>query len=447
MGSSLMMLKLPSSINALFTNVKALQGFQVLRQGATILIAILLAKSSLDLTDIGHYEMLFYIGFTVSAFWIGGLIQGFLARYPKLDSEEQGGFLWNAYLVFLVLSSLIAIVLLVGKTPILSFLAGQPNLPFYEIFVGYLWINSPTFLVENIYLLLRKPKHIIGYGLASFAMQLGAVLIPVFTGYGLYWAFWGLLGFAAVKHLWLLFILIRNAPIRFNIKATHFQWVYASIPLVLYALIGGFLQAFDNWLVNYTYNGDESKFAIFRYGARELPFALALSGAFGAALLPEVAGNLHSGLDQIREKSRKLFHLLFPLSIFLVLSNHWLFPLVFSDAFSESVLVFNTFLLIIISRLIFSRTVLVGLDENRVVLYISTLELPINMAISFLLVPHFGLAGIAMGTVVAFSFEKVGLSWYLKRKYGIGLSQYTDLKWFVGYSVVLLCSFAGSLYL
>lgn len=424
-----------------------MQGFQVLRQGATILIAILLAKSSLELVDIGQYEMLFYIGFTVTAFWIGGLIQGVLARYPKLSREDQGGFLWNAYLVFFGLSTLVVLVLLVGKRPIVSFLAGQEHLPYYEVFVAYLWIHSPTFLIENIYLLLRKPRQIILYGLASFVMQLGAVLIPVFAGYGLYWAFWALLGTAVVKHLWLLLVLISNTSLSIHINARHFRWVYASVPLILYALIGGFHQAFDNWLVNYTYDGDESKFAIFRYGARELPFALALSGAFGAALLPEVAGNLQSGLSQIREKSRKLFHLLFPLSIFLVLINHWLFPIVFSDAFSDSVLVFNTFLLIVISRLIFSRTVLVGLDENKVVLYISALELPINIAISFLLAPHFGLAGIALGTVVAFSFEKVGLSWYLKQKYDIGLAQYTDLRWFIGYSVALLCSFVWSLYL
>jgi O-antigen/teichoic acid export membrane protein len=434
-------------LGPLITNVKALQAFQVLRQGATILIAIMLAKSSLALEDIGHYELLFYVGFTLTAFWIGGLIQGMLAKYPQLKVEQRPAFLWNAYWVMVGLATLVLMALLFARQPILQFLTGQPDLPYYDLFVWFLWIQAPAFLLENIYLLLNQPRRIVAFGLASFGMQVTAVLVPVFMGLGLYWAFWGLILTAIVKHVWLWTVLMRQSAVQMPKSRQELYWVYTSIPLILYTLIGGLHQSFDNWLVNYSYQGDERIFAIFRYGARELPFALALSGAFGSALLPVVAGELEEGLRQIRDKSRKLFHFLFPLSIGLILINHWLFPLVFSESFEESVIVFNTFLLITSSRLIFSRTVLVGLNENRVVLYISLLELPINIVLSFLLVPHFGLAGIAMGTVVAFTFEKVGLCWYLNYKYRIKMAQYTDLGWFWAYSAALLGSFALSLYI
>lgn len=426
------------------TNVKALQAFQILRQGSVILIAILLAKSSLPLSSIGNYEMLLYIGFTATAFWITGLAQGFLARYPQLEEKEQPSFLWSAYLVFLGLGILIGGILLLGKTTILQFLAGQAEVPHYELFVLFLCIQVPSFLVENIYLILKRPAQLLAYGVTGFIVQTSAVLLPVFLGYGLYWAIWGLVLTAIVKHCWLLYILFKDAQFSFQ-QSIALNWVYLSFPLAMYALIGGFHVAFDNWLVNYAYHGNEDMFAIFRYGARELPIALALSGAFGTALLPEVAASLETGMQQIKEKSLKLFHLLFPISIILILSNKWLFPLVFSSDFGESVIIFNIFLLITISRLIFSRTILVGLNENKVIFFISLLELPINIVLSWVLVPYWGLAGIAAGTVIAYSFEKVGLCWFLYKKYGVSMHRYINMKWFWGYTLLLLLSFLISL--
>jgi O-antigen/teichoic acid export membrane protein len=441
-----MMLKGPFNISLFpITNVKALQVFQILRQGGTILIAILLAKSPLPLKGIGHYEMLFFIAYAFTAFWITGLVQGFLARYPQMEEQEKAGFLGGIYLFFVAIATAVFAILWLFDEPILQFLVGQKELPHYGLFLAFLWVNIPTFLVENFYLVLKRPREILSFGLLSFLLQTIGVLAPIFMGYGLEWAFWGLLIGASFKHAWLWVLLYRSAHLKWDNKLI-LPWAYSSIPLILYSLIGGFHQSFDNWLVNFFSNGDEQVFAIFRYGARELPLALALSGAFGTALLPEVAADLPSGLQKIKEKSRKLFHLLFPFSIVLVLSSHWLFPIVFSDAFAESVLIFNIFLLITISRLLFSRTVLIGLNENKVILYISLLELPINALLSLLLVNSLGLAGIALGTVIAFSFEKLGLCWYLYKKYRIRLKQYTDLNWFIGYTSILLVCFVLSLY-
>ncbi|MCB0588632.1 MAG: polysaccharide biosynthesis C-terminal domain-containing protein, partial [Phaeodactylibacter sp.] len=97
------------------------------------------------------------------------------------------------------------------------------------------------------------------------------------------------------------------------------------------------------------------------------------------------------------------------------------------------------------SRLIFSRTILVGLNANRMVFYISLLELAFNVSLSFALVPFFGLAGVAIGTVAAHSLEKVLLCWYLYRKFGIGLEKYTNLRWYLAYSVIMVLSFVLAL--
>ena len=384
--------------------------------------------------------MLLYIGFTLSTFWVTGLMQGFLSRYPQLPEEERPAFLFNAYLLFLLSSSLVLALMLWGKTSVLLVLTGQPALPFYEIFAVFLWLNVPSYLVENYYLVLQKPKAILYFGVFAFSLQVLAVLGPVFIFFGLLWSFYALLLLGAAKYAWLILLLGRWSAFKPNLKMI-LHWASLSIPLILYALMGSFNQSFDNWLVNFRYGGDEQAFAIFRYGARELPMALALTNAFGSAMLPEVAANLGTALFAIKEKSLKLFHLLFPLSIFLVITSKWLFPLIFNEDFSASVLIFNIFLLVTVSRLVFSRTILVGLNANRMIFYISLLELAFNIGLSFALAPFFGMAGIAIGTVAAYSLEKVLLCWYLYRKFGISIGQYTDMRWYLAYSAVLALSF------
>ena len=409
------------------------------------MIAVLLAKSPLSTADIGIYEMLLYIGFTLTTFWVTGLMQGFLALYPQLPEEERPVFLFNAYLLFFFASSIVLALLLWGKTGVLLVLTGQNSLPFYELFAVFLWLNVPSYLVENFYLVLRKPRAILYFGLMAFGLQVLAVLVPVFLGFGLLWSFYALLALGVLKFVWLLALVAKRSAFHLNI-AVAMRWVWLSVPLMLYALMGSFNQSFDNWLVNFYYRGDEQAFAVFRYGARELPLALALANAFGSAMLPEVAANLEAALVAIREKSLKLFHLLFPLSIFLVLSSKWLFPLVFNEDFRESAIIFNIFLLVTVSRLLFSRTILVGLNANRMIFYFSVFELAFNVALSFALVPFLGLSGIAIGTVAAYTLEKVLLCWYLYSKFGIGLARYTNMRWYLAYSTLMALGFAAALF-
>ncbi|MCB0548461.1 MAG: polysaccharide biosynthesis C-terminal domain-containing protein [Phaeodactylibacter sp.] len=409
------------------------------------MIAVLLAKSPLSTADIGIYEMLLYIGFTLTTFWVTGLMQGFLALYPQLPEEERPVFLFNAYLLFFFASSIVLALLLWGKTGVLLVLTGQDSLPFYELFAVFLWLNVPSYLVENFYLVLRKPRAILYFGLMAFGLQVLAVLVPVFLGFGLLWSFYALLALGVLKFVWLLALVAKRSAFHLNI-AVAMRWVWLSVPLMLYALMGSFNQSFDNWLVNFFYRGDEQAFAVFRYGARELPLALALANAFGSAMLPEVAANLEAALVAIREKSLKLFHLLFPLSIFLVLSSKWLFPLVFNEDFGESAIIFNIFLLVTVSRLLFSRTILVGLNANRMIFYFSVFELAFNVALSFALVPFLGLSGIAIGTVAAYTLEKVLLCWYLYSKFGIGLARYTNMRWYLAYSTLMVLGFVVALF-
>lgn len=426
------------------TKGKALQFFHLSRQGAVILVAILLTKSDLGMESIGIYETLLYLGYIFSFFWISGLIQGLLTVYPDKLEEEQRQIIFNSYLLFSGISLFFFLVLFFAKTYILQAFAGQTDLQYFELFIVYSLINLPTYLLENFYLLKDKPLWIVFFAILSFGGKFLIMIIPVFMGWDFVWSFYGLIALALVKHAWLLAFVIRNGTWILN-KGYLQYWVLLSLPLIGYAFIAGFNQSFGAWLVNFYYEGNERLFAIFRYGARELPLAMAMSNALGAVMLPEVARNVEKALGNLRNKSLKLMHILFPLSILFMLTSHLFFPIVFNPEFKESALIFNVFLLVLISRLIFPHTILIGLQANKVILIVSIFELLFNIGISFLLVYYFGLAGVALGTVLAYMLEKIILCIYLERKFNISWGAYVHKAWFLGYSIALTLAFVWSL--
>ncbi|MBK7872343.1 MAG: polysaccharide biosynthesis C-terminal domain-containing protein [Saprospiraceae bacterium] len=425
------------------TNTKALQLFHLLRQGSMILTAILLTKSSLSLSDIGAYEMLMYIGYALSFWWVSGLVQGLLSKYPTLDVLTQEKLIFNAYLLFFTISLVIFLIVFTFQSQVLTLLIRQTEVQYFSVFLIFMLLNFPTYLLENLLLLKEKSREILAFGICSFIGQLAAVILPVYMGWEFYWSFVGLAIFAGCKHFWLFINIWKQGIWQWRPDLIK-NWIILSFPLILYALLAGFNVAFDNWLVHYHFGGDEAIFAIFRYGAQELPLTLALTNAFSTAVLPEVAQNLDAALASIRSKSRKLFHLLFPLSIILILTDRWLFPFVFNEAFIASVDIFNIYLLIIISRLVFTRPILVGLQANKEVLIISIIELAVNIIISFILVQYLGLIGIAIGTLIAYTLEKIMLCAYLYMRFGVAVQAYTDLRWFILYTIILIIAFIFS---
>jgi O-antigen/teichoic acid export membrane protein len=153
----------------------------------------------------------------------------------------------------------------------------------------------------------------------------------------------------------------------------------SALPLIGTSLIAGSAAYIDGFIVKNYYNAET--FAIFRYGAKEFPLFLIVASAFSNSMIPEVAkeGNLSNALIQIKESSRKMVIRFFPIAIVLLLTSQYLFPAVFNKDFFESHMVFDIYLLLIISRFIFAQTILIGLKQQKIVFWVSIAELVVNV--------------------------------------------------------------------
>jgi Na+-driven multidrug efflux pump len=111
---------------------------------------------------------------------------------------------------------------------------------------------------------------------------------------------------------------------------------------------------------------------------------------------------------------------------------------VFNKNFIESSYVFNIYLLILITRFIFSRIILIGFKDTKPILYSSLVEIIINVALSFSLIKLWGIYGVAIATFLSYVIEKIILVRILNKKYNILLKQYVNVKKLYLFSAILL---------
>jgi O-antigen/teichoic acid export membrane protein len=153
---------------------------------------------------------------------------------------------------------------------------------------------------------------------------------------------------------------------------------------------------------------------------------------------------MENGMKILRERSSRMAGWMFPLTAFLILAGYFIFPLVYGDRFIESAGVFNLYLLLITSRLLFPQTVLLALKKTHIQMTAALLELALNIGLSLLLVNWWGIRGVALATVISYVFERLVLMVYLKIKVGVPVSQYVDIKRHLTWSLILVAVFIFS---
>lgn len=422
------------------SHISALQIFQILRYSTLMLIGVVFAKSGLSISQIGQYETFLLIAGAVSFFWLNGLIQGFLPLISKESIARKSSLLFNVFYLVTGLSILSAVFLIVFEHSISGLFLKKASVPYLNYLLIYLLISTPASLVEYIYLIKKEGKQIIWYGIISFFLMFFLIVTPPVLGLGIEYSLAGLIASAAFRFGWLMVLLFKNASTDFNwtFIRTHLR---SSTPLILSLLLSGSAQYIDSFIVTFYF--DDATFAVFRYGAREFPLVLLLANAFSISMLSGFSNRskLQSNLESIKLNAQKLGNWMFPLSGFLMLISHWAFPVIFNVGFAQSATIFNIYLLLIISRLLFPQTILIGLQKNKLIMWASFLEILINVTSSLCFVQIWGLAGVAYGTLVAYLFEKVFLMVFLSKTCDIKVSSYLNASKHLFYSLVLTVEF------
>lgn len=430
-------------------NISGLQIFQLLKFFVFLVVSIVLAKSQITRAEIGSWETFLFISTLLSFFWVTGIIQSLLPLYNRNRTYRRVGEnangkspeIFNAFILLCLFS-------------ILFFLAGQSikgsvavfnfsgNVPYINLLLYYLLLSNPVCLIEYIYLLNNRAHRIFQYGYMTFSAQLILVLVPFILGKDIIWSIYGLLAITGIRWIWLLILLRRYTQMTISIPFMK-EHLYLAMPLIITTLISGSAQYVDGLIILTVYN-DPAMFATFRYGAKEFPLVLALASGLSNAMLPEFSTRMQmkESLAKIRVKSERLMHILFPAAMLMLLFAKWIYPRMFTQEFLRSADVFMVYTLLIIPRLVFPQTIIIGRKKTHITLIIAVIVLAVNIPLSIYLARDYGgkglgTVGVALATLFVYSIEKIILSGYVWIKMKIKPAEYIPLKVYTVYCILI----------
>lgn len=383
---------------------------------------------------IDAYESLLLLGGSVTFFWVGGLLDGYLLLQKSAAWGEGGMRLTRK--VSMVLSMFSALMCgVIG----------------HQV---YGWISPGALTLYCLYLFLETSCQMLPYALVatgrvhgmwaySVIYGLGYVLslvVPLLLGLDLMGVLWALLFWAGIRFGWWV-MLMKFPHAGGGIAPGDLRALWrVSSPLVLATLLSQSAVYVDGYLVQEFFPED---FVDFRYGAKEFPLVLLLANSMSIVRAGEIAagrrdGNLETALRGLRASTNRLVWMLFPVSVTLLLSSEPLFALVFRDRFPHAVPVFDLFLLLAIPRLMFPQSVVRGFHKTYMMSVSAGVELALNVGLSLVLMQWWGMVGIAAGTVIAFLVEKLILLAYTQMKLGLGWNQYASIPVWLGWSLALV---------
>jgi len=410
-----------------------------------LIISVIFTKSHLSRAEIGKWEMFLFIAGLLSFFWVTGIIQSLLPLYHRNKTYRRIGEntnakspeIFNAFILLCIFSLLFFILGHSVKNSV-SVFHFSGNVPYLNLLFLYLMLSSPVCLIEYIYLLNNRSHRIIQYGLYTYTAQLLFVLLPVLFGKDIIWSIYGLLAITGVRWIWLIILLRRYAEMRISYEFIK-EHLYLGLPLILTSLISGSAQYTDGVIISAVYR-DPAIFAWFRYGAKEFPLVVLLANGLSNAMLPEFStrSRMKESLAKIKHKSRRLMHLLFPASMVIMLFARWIYPRLFNPDFEKSSGVFLVYTLLIIPRLIFPQTIIVGRKKTRITMFAAILELGLNIPLSLLMIKYgYGIVGVALSTFVVYCMSKIYLAGYVWVKMKIKPTEYIPLKEFFFYTILI----------
>jgi len=424
----------------------SLQTFQFLRFGTFFLISILLAKVAMlyqheyGLHLISQYENLMLVTSSLTFFWVSAVCNTLIPYFNNSVEITRKKVLFNTFTILLAFSILAAIVVV-----ILGRIRGRDT-DLYDMFALVVLLNTPTYIADYIFYLNEKYKSLIRWGIITFAAHILMLCLPLYFRQSLNLAINLLLVLSLLKFNYTIILLMKFSTISVNTRLI-LDFMKKAMPVMFSILLAGSMEYINSYIIEYNFTDEE--FAMFRYGARELPIFLILANSMSNVYSGEIArfnqeGRLEEGLKKFKQSSQKLMRWLFPGTILLMFLSPYMFKYAYNDQLLQGYRIFNIYLLLIISRMIFPQTVIMGIMKSRIFYLISSNYLIINCLLSFWFIYLFGITGIAYATAIAYLFEKIMLAIFCKME-GISFKQYTPVGEYLLYSAITVGMFYVSL--
>lgn len=380
-----------------------------------------LARASVSLPEIGNLEALRYLGVLVT----GPVVAAGATAYLRIRQDTAHRDRWFVIMTLATLLTGLAVIayLAYGGEGIARLLLDFETLNYAVPFGIYLLGALIGALVTYEAIADGAYRRLLWFTALSYLWQVIAFVAPLYLGAPMIVVVWSLASTVFPRLGFLLWRYGRTVDARLPASPERRLFVSQFSNLIAYSIFGIVVTAIDYYLVGHSANDSESAVGLWRYGAQEIPFVLGVVGGLSATALAEGRAGMNAMAEALRRRARLASRGLLALAAALMISSPYIFRDVLGEEFYPAHVVFNTMLLVLPSRLIVTQPLLVSEDMQRLMLAVGFGESLLNVAVSLALLPVLGLLGIAVGTVIAFTAERVSYVVLLSRR-GHSLGSY-----------------------
>ena len=373
-----------------------------------------LARADVSLPEVGNLEALRYLGLVLT----GPLVAAGSMAYLRIRQTTTHHDRWFVLMTLATLLSGLGVIayLSYGGEPLARALLDFTQLDFALPFGIYLMGALIAALVTYEAIADGDHRRLLWMTGISYGWQVLAFVLPLYYGLPMVAVVWALASTILPRLGFLLWRYGRTRDALLPIASERHLYASQFGNLMAYSVFGIVVTAIDYYLVGHEAADPEAAVGLWRYGAQEIPFVLGIVGGLSATALAEGQDGLANMSSSLRRRARSASLGLLGLAAVLMVSSPYIFRYVLGEDFYPAHAVFNTMLLVLPSRLVITQPLLVSEDMQGSMLGVGFGESLLNVGVSLALLPSLGLLGIAVGTVVAFTAERLTYVYLLARR-------------------------------
>lgn len=189
-------------------------------------------------------------------------------------------------------------------------------------------------------------------------------------------------------------------------KSLVISQIKVGIPLGLTVIVSTIFTVTDGFMVSKLLDVDQ--YALFRNGATYIPIVASIYASVNTIILPDISRLYNRG--DIREiislKNRALKNtaaIIYPVIIFFIVFAHEIIPLLLSEKYAASWIVFSIFNCILFFRVTSYTDVYIASKRNFLLPRKYVISAALNLILNYVFIRIFGIEGAAMATAVSFA--------------------------------------------
>ncbi|MGN6439121.1 MAG: lipopolysaccharide biosynthesis protein [Agriterribacter sp.] len=380
-------------------------------QSAVALVFILIDyiySKKLTVVDFGSWKQMYFIIGLVTPLLSFGFPEGFKFYIAKENNKPL--FFSNFFFAFVAIASIeLAVIILLNVFHI----AGWINLnifflvsllfPFAFLSYGISQTLKYTYINEQRVFDYTKTT-LVGLAITILFIIISGIMVNVHPSY---YMVLGVVLYILTFGL-PVYSLYANSGLSINrsfVSKTEIKKMFAvGFPLYCATFIA-VINVNLNKAVVLSLESKEA-FAIFSVGAFEIPIFAMLSASFSQNIYPKLVQFIHNGEKDKAKKlwidtTKRVSFLTYPLLLLLMIFAKQVIYIIYTKDYHESVILFQTFLLIALFRNNFYGSLIVASGKTKYITLYSALSLVTNLVFSLVVYYFLGLKGVVYGNLLS----------------------------------------------